>query len=74
MNNINATLVVEADRLDRYGKTGIIRFKTMFGKEKIRGPYWEEAKKTSKRWPEKLVHHPHRQTFIPKACNRNGIV
>ncbi len=48
MNNINATLVVEADRLDRYGKTGIIRFKTMFGKEKIRGPYWEEAKKLRK--------------------------
>jgi uncharacterized protein len=45
MNNINATLVVEADRLDRYGKTGITRFKTMFGKEKISGPYWEEAKK-----------------------------
>ncbi|MCF8087992.1 MAG: HD domain-containing protein [Desulfotignum sp.] len=45
MNKINATLVVEADRLDRYGKTGIRRFKTMFGKEKISGPYWEEAKK-----------------------------
>jgi uncharacterized protein len=54
MNNINASLVVEADRLDRYGKTGITRFKTMFGKEKISGPYWEEAKKMRrdglKRW------------------------
>jgi HD superfamily phosphodiesterase len=44
MNNINATLVVEADRLDRYGNTGITRFKTMFGKEKTKGPYWEEAR------------------------------
>ncbi|MCP4022957.1 MAG: HD domain-containing protein [Desulfobacteraceae bacterium] len=44
MDNISATLVVEADRLDRYGKTGMERFKTMFGKDKIYGPYWEEAK------------------------------
>lgn len=45
MHNINATLVVEADRLDRYGTIGITRFKTMFGKGKITGPYWEEARK-----------------------------
>ena len=44
MNNISATLVVEADRLDRYGKTGLERFKTMFGADKLGGPYWEEAK------------------------------
>jgi putative nucleotidyltransferase with HDIG domain len=44
MNNINATLVVEADRLDRYGKTGLERFKTMFGADKLQGQYWEEAK------------------------------
>jgi uncharacterized protein len=47
-HNINATLVVEADRLDRYGKTGITRFKTMFGKGKITGPYWEEARQLRK--------------------------
>lgn len=44
MNNISATLVVEADRLDRYGKTGLDRFKTMFGADKLQGQYWEEAK------------------------------
>ncbi len=44
MDNISATLVVEADRLDRYGKTGMERFKTMFGKDKLKGSYWEEAK------------------------------
>ena len=44
MNNINATLVVEADRLDRYGKIGLERFKTMFGADKLQGQYWEEAK------------------------------
>ena len=44
MNNISATLVVEADRLDRYGKTGLERFKTMFGADKLSGPYWEEAR------------------------------
>lgn len=44
MNNINATLVVEADRLDRYGKTGLARFKTMFGADKLQGAYWEEAR------------------------------
>jgi uncharacterized protein len=44
MNNISATLVVEADRLDRYGKNGLARFKTMFGADKLSGPYWEEAK------------------------------
>jgi len=44
MNNISATLVVEADRLDRYGKTGLARFKTMFGADKLKGQYWEEAR------------------------------
>ena len=44
MDNISATLVVEADRLDRYGKTGLARFKTMFGADKLQGTYWEEAK------------------------------
>jgi HD superfamily phosphodiesterase len=44
MDNISATLVVEADRLDRYGKTGLVRFKTMFGADKLEGQYWEEAK------------------------------
>ena len=44
MNNISATLVVEADRLDRYGKDGLERFKTMFGADKLSGPYWEEAR------------------------------
>lgn len=44
LNDISATLVVEADRLDRYGKAGIERFKTMFGSDKLEGPYWEEAK------------------------------
>lgn len=44
MNNISATLVVEADRLDRYGKTGLARFKTMFGADKLSGQYWEEAR------------------------------
>ncbi len=44
MNNISAILVMEADRLDRYGKTGLSRFKTMFGADKLEGIYWEEAK------------------------------
>ncbi len=44
MNNISATLVVEADRLDRYGKIGLERFKTMFGADKLKGEYWEEAR------------------------------
>ncbi|HHE64497.1 MAG TPA: HD domain-containing protein [Bacteroidetes bacterium] len=43
MDNLSATLVVEADRLDRYGKTGLERFKTMFGADKLSGHYWEEA-------------------------------
>ena len=46
MNNINAILVMEADRLDRYGKTGLERFKTMFGADKLKGQYWQEAKQS----------------------------
>lgn len=45
MDNINGTLIVEADRLDRYGKAGLERFETMFGADKLQGSYWEEAKK-----------------------------
>jgi uncharacterized protein len=44
MGDLSATLVVEADRLDRYGKSGLARFKTMFGTDKLSGPYWEEAR------------------------------
>jgi uncharacterized protein len=46
MNNPSATLVVEADRLDRYGLEGLKRYKASFGMGYLTGNQLEEAKKT----------------------------
>lgn len=45
MENLSATLVVEADRMDRYGPESILRYKRMFGQEYLTGENWQEAKK-----------------------------
>ena len=46
MNNPSATLVVEADRLDRYGLESLKRYKALFGMGYLTGNQLEEAKKT----------------------------
>ena len=43
MKNPSATLIVEADRMDRYGPESIKRFTTMFGKDYLRGEQWKIA-------------------------------
>jgi HD superfamily phosphodiesterase len=43
MENPSATLIVEADRMDRYGAESIERFITMFGKDYMRGDQWKIA-------------------------------
>jgi len=43
MENPSATLIVEADRMDRYGPESIKRFRTMFGKDYLRGDQWKIA-------------------------------
>jgi HD superfamily phosphodiesterase len=46
MNNPSATLVIEADRLDRYGAESLKRYKTMFGAAYLTGSQLEGAKKS----------------------------
>jgi hypothetical protein len=46
MNNPSATLVLEADRLDRYGLESLKRYKALFGMGYLTGNQLEEAKKT----------------------------
>jgi len=43
MKNPSATLVVEADRMDRYGLESIDRFKAMTGKKYLKGDQWKKA-------------------------------
>lgn len=43
MKNASAILVVEADRLDRYGPESINRFKAMFGENYLMGEEWKKA-------------------------------
>lgn len=45
MNNPSAVLVAEADRLDRYGKDSLKRYKTLFGDAYLTGSELEGAKK-----------------------------
>ena len=46
MNNPSATLVLEADRMDRYGLESLKRYKALFGMGYLAGNQLEEAKKT----------------------------
>jgi hypothetical protein len=43
MEDASATLIVEADRMDRYGPESINRFTTMFGKDYLIGDQWKQA-------------------------------
>jgi HD superfamily phosphodiesterase len=43
MENPSATLMVEADRMDRFGPESIERFTTMFGKDYLTGDQWKIA-------------------------------
>ena len=43
MEDPSATLIVEADRMDRYGPESIERFTTMFGKDYLTGDQWKQA-------------------------------
>lgn len=44
MQDINATLVMEADRLDRYGTESIRRYQAMFGEAYFKAAAWQEVK------------------------------
>lgn len=43
MKDPSATLVVEADRLDRYGPESLLRFSNMFGSKYLKGEHRKEA-------------------------------
>ncbi len=43
MENPSATLIVESDRMDRYGPESIKRFTTMFGESYLKGDQWKQA-------------------------------
>lgn len=43
MGNPSATLIVEADRMDRYGPESINRFESMFGENYLKGDQWKQA-------------------------------
>jgi len=45
MKNPSATLIVEADRLDRYGPESLNRFRAMFGEGYLNGDHWKKASK-----------------------------
>jgi len=44
MNDPSATLVVEADRLDRYGRQSLQRYLEMFGPDYLQADAWQEGK------------------------------
>ncbi len=44
MQDINATLVMEADRLDRYGTESLRRYQVMFGEAYFKAAAWQEVK------------------------------
>jgi len=57
-NNPSATLIVEADRLDRYGLESLKRYKALFGMGYLTGNQSEEAKKTRRDGLKKWFRTP----------------
>ena len=43
LNDVSATLVMEADRLDRYGKRSVRRYEDMFGPDYFKEVAWKEG-------------------------------
>ncbi len=43
LNDLSATLVMEADRLDRYGERSVKRYEDMFGPEYFKEAAWQEG-------------------------------
>lgn len=43
MKTPSATLIVEADRLDRFGPESLNRFRSMFGEGYLNGDHWKKA-------------------------------
>jgi uncharacterized protein len=44
MQDISATIVMEADRLDRYGTESLRRYQAMFGEAYFKAAAWQEVK------------------------------
>ncbi|RTZ99347.1 MAG: metal-dependent phosphohydrolase [Deltaproteobacteria bacterium] len=43
LNDLSATLVMEADRLDRYGRRSVKRYEDMFGPDYFKKAAWQEG-------------------------------
>jgi len=72
MNDPSATLVVEADRLDRYGLESLKRYKAMFGRGYLTGNQLEEAKKTRQDGLKKWFKTPTAITLATKLAREMG--
>jgi HD superfamily phosphodiesterase len=72
MNDPSATLVVEADRLDRYGLESLKRYKAMFGKAYLTGNQLEEAKRTRQDGLKKWFRTPTAVGLATKLAKEMG--
>ncbi len=72
LNNPSATLVVEADRLDRYGLEGLKRYKALFGMGFLTGSQLEEFKKTRQEGLKKWFKTPTAITLATKLAREMG--
>jgi hypothetical protein len=74
MNNPSATLVLEADRLDRYGLESLKRYKALFGMGYLAGNQLEEAKKTRQEGLEDWFRTPTAIALATKLAREMGWV
>lgn len=72
MNDPSATLVAEADRLDRYGLESLKRYKAMFGKGYLTGNQLEEARKTRQVGLKKWFRTPTAIALATKLAKEMG--
>jgi len=72
MNNPSANLVMEADRLDRYGLESLKRYKSMFGKVYLTGNQLEEAKESRKKGLKRWFRTPTAIALATKLAREMG--
>jgi HD superfamily phosphodiesterase len=73
MKSLSASVVVEADRLDRFGPESLKRYQKMFGPDYMFGTHWQEAKTLRLEGLKSWFRTPTAKTLAQKLAREMGL-
>jgi len=73
MGDLSATLVVEADRLDRFGARSLKRYRTMFGPDYLQADAWQESRAMHLEGLETWFQTPTGKALARKLAREMGL-